>query len=393
MQQITLLGATGSIGQQTLAVIALHPERFRVLALTAYSDVTGLLQQCQRFKPRYAVLVDDASAQQLAMQVRTAGLTTEVLSGNAALSEIAGLDAADYVVAGIVGAAGLLPTLAAVRAGKKVLIANKEPLVMAGELFMTAVREAQATLLPIDSEHNAIFQCLPSCSVTGATPVGINKVILTASGGALRHLPLNALADVTPAQACAHPNWNMGDKITIDCATMLNKGFEVIEAHHLFALPLAKIDVILHPQSIVHSLVEYIDGSLLAQLGSPDMRIPIANALAWPQRIHSGAQLLNLLQVAQLDFQPICEQRYPAFRLALQAAAQGGTTPAILNAANEVAVQAFLQQRIAYPQIYHLLQEVLANMPTRAGTDLDSILDSDQQTRRVAHATIDAWAT
>ena len=379
MKQLTVLGATGSIGRQTLDIVAAHYQDYAITALTANSDVDTLLSQCLQFKPQFAVVVDEQAAQQLRTALQ--GQATEVLSGAPALAEVASLDAVDIVVAGIMGAAGLLPTLAAVNAGKRVLLANKEPLVMAGQTFIQAAKRSGAELMPVDSEHNAIFQCLPSDSLVGQPAAGVSRLIVTASGGALRDHPLAELSDVTPQQACAHPNWSMGDKITIDSATMLNKGFEVIEAHHLFAMPADKIDVLIHPQSIVHALVEYDDGSVLAHLGHHDMRIPIAHALAWPARISSGAKRLNLLELAELQFKPLDHQRYPCFQLALDALAVGGSMPAILNAANEEAVAAFLQQKIGYTVIYMILNEVLSRMTAQNTDDLDSILAVDKETR------------
>jgi 1-deoxy-D-xylulose-5-phosphate reductoisomerase len=374
---ITVLGATGSIGMSTLDVVARHPDRFRVVALTAHTDVETLAGQCERFQPRFAVMADPSAAERLRARLKPRVPEVEVLGGHEALAEIAGLAEADYVMAAIVGSAGLLPTLAAAAAGKRVLLANKEALVMSGALFMRTVRENHAILLPIDSEHNALLQCMPDNYSTGQAPRGVKGIMLTASGGPFRTMPMNRLATVTPEQACAHPNWDMGRKISVDSATMMNKGLEVIEAGWLFDLPIDRIRVVLHPQSILHSLVEYQDGSVLAQLGNPDMRIPISHALGWPERIESGAKPLDLLTVGILQFEPPDLQRFPCLALAGQAWGAGGTAPAILNAANEVAVQAFLERRLAFTSIPRVIEYALSQCVVHAADVLEIILEDD----------------
>ncbi|MFG0380072.1 1-deoxy-D-xylulose-5-phosphate reductoisomerase [Pseudomonas sp. zbq_18] len=384
-QQICVLGATGSIGLSTLDVIARHPERYQVFALTGFSRVAELKVLCLQHRPAFAVTADEASARVLREALRAAGLNTEVLAGEAGLCEVAAHPAVDAVMAAIVGAAGLRPTLAAVRAGKKVLLANKEALVMSGDLFMQAVQENGATLLPIDSEHNAIFQCLPVDHARGLKAVGVRRILLTASGGPFRETPLAELAHVSPEQACAHPNWSMGRKISVDSASMMNKGLELIEACWLFAANPDQVEVVIHPQSVIHSLVDYVDGSVLAQLGNPDMRTPIANALAWPERIDSGVAPLDLFAVARLDFQRPDEQRFPCLRLARQAAEVGGSAPAMLNAANEVAVAAFLEQRIRFPDIASMIEEVLQREAVTAVESLDAVFAADARARVLAH--------
>jgi 1-deoxy-D-xylulose-5-phosphate reductoisomerase len=381
---VTVLGSTGSIGINTLEVLRLHPGRFQVVALTANRDADGLYRQCLEWQPPYAVLSDVTAAQQLHERLRTAGSATEVLSGMAALEQVVSLRQTDYVMAAIVGAAGLAPTLAAVRAGKRVLLANKEALVMAGRIFMDEVRRHGAELLPIDSEHNALFQCLPA--ITGGTlaALGVTRLLLTGSGGPLRETPLAQLAAITPEQACAHPNWEMGRKISVDSATLMNKGLEVIEACWLFNAELEQIQVVVHPQSVIHSLVEYADGSVLAQLSNPDMRTPIAHALAWPQRMAAGVTALDLIQVGRLDFQaPDCN-RFPCLRLALTAMKAGGTAPAVLNAANEVAVQAFLERRLGFTDIPLVIEHALERMTVCEPLSLQIILESDRQARQFA---------
>ena len=383
-QQVTVLGATGSIGLSTLDVIARHPQRYQVFALTGFSRLAELEVLCLRFKPRYAVVPNKSAAQALQSALQGADLPTRVLVGEAGLCEVAAHPEVDAVMAAIVGAAGLPPTLAAVEAGKKVLLANKEALVMTGALFMQAVRRSGAVLLPIDSEHNAIFQCLPVDYVRGLAPVGVRRILLTASGGPFRQTPLDELQHVTPEQACAHPNWSMGRKISVDSASMMNKGLELIEACWLFAAKPAQIEVVIHPQSVIHSLVDYVDGSVLAQLGNPDMRTPISHALAWPERIDSGVAPLDLFAIARLDFQAPDEQRFPCLRLARQVADVGGTAPALLNAANEIAVQAFLERRIGFPQIASIIEDVLNLEPAVEVENLDSVLLADNRAR--AHA-------
>lgn len=384
-QQICVLGATGSIGLSTLDVIARHPERYQVFALTGFSRVAELKVLCLQHRPAFAVTADEASARVLREALRAAGLSTEVLSGEAGLCEVAAHPQVDAVMAAIVGAAGLRPTLSAVRAGKKVLLANKEALVMSGDLFMQAVRDSGSTLLPIDSEHNAIFQCLPVDHARGLEAVGVRRILLTASGGPFRETPLAQLAHVSPEQACAHPNWSMGRKISVDSASMMNKGLELIEACWLFAARADQIEVVIHPQSVIHSLVDYVDGSVLAQLGNPDMRTPIASALAWPERIDSGVAPLDLFSVARLDFQRPDEQRFPCLRLARQAAEVGGSAPAMLNAANEVAVAAFLERRIRFTDIASMIEEVLQHEAAVAVESLDAVFAADIQARSLAN--------
>lgn len=381
---LTILGSTGSIGISTLDVVARHPDRFRVLALTAHSKADNLFEQCLSFKPRYAVLLDEAAAAQLSQKIAAAGLDTEVLCGMEALEFVSSLPEVDAVMAAIVGAAGLRPTLAAARAGKKILLANKETLVMAGRIFMDAVRLHGATLLPIDSEHNAIFQALPHSYSGDLAASGVSKILLTASGGPFRNTPLNELQQVTPEQACAHPNWVMGRKISVDSATMMNKGLEVIEAHWLFNAPADAIQVVVHPQSVIHSLVQYVDGSVLAQLGNPDMRTPIAYALAYPERIEAGVAPLDLAKVATLNFTAPDFVRFPCLALAYQALRAGGTAPAVLNAANEVAVAAFLDKKLAFLAIPRLIEDVLAALPAAIVNTLDDVLAADEAARATA---------
>ncbi|MDH3870637.1 MAG: 1-deoxy-D-xylulose-5-phosphate reductoisomerase [Gammaproteobacteria bacterium] len=387
---ITVLGATGSIGVNTLDVVSRYPGRFNVIALTANTDVEALAGQCERFLPRYAAMADPDAAERLAAVLRNTAPDVRVLGGRDALVEVAGLPAVDFVMAAIVGAAGLLPCLEAAKRGKRVLLANKEALVMSGALFMQAVRDNDAVLLPIDSEHNAILQCMPDNYTAGHAPRGVRKIMLTASGGPFRTLPVSKLAGVTPAQACAHPNWEMGRKISVDSATMMNKGLEVIEAGWLFDLPLEKIKVLIHPQSILHSMVEYDDGSVIAQLGNPDMRIPITHALAWPERIDSGAAQLDLAAVGSLQFEDPDRARFPCLELACHAWRQGGTAPAILNAANEVAVQAFLDKQISFTSIPRLIEHAMERCTVHDGTSLQVILEDDAAARRQARDYIDS---
>ncbi|MBI3903442.1 MAG: 1-deoxy-D-xylulose-5-phosphate reductoisomerase [Nitrosomonadales bacterium] len=381
---LTILGSTGSIGASTLDVVARHPDRYRVTALTAQCRDEILFEQCLRFKPRYAVLLDEAAAARLKQKLSVAALDTEVLHGMEALERVSSLPEVDAVMAAIVGAAGLRPTLAAARAGKKILLANKETLVMAGAVFMDAVRASGSVLLPIDSEHNAIFQSLPRDYAGDMAASGVSKILLTASGGPFRNTPLSELQSVTPEQACAHPNWSMGKKISVDSASMMNKGLEVIEAHWLFNVPADVIEVVVHPQSVIHSLVQYVDGSVLAQLGNPDMRTPIAYALAWPERIAAGVAPLDLYKVAQLDFTAPDFARFPCLGLAYQALRAGGTAPAVMNAANEVAVAAFLERRISFTAIPRLIEDVLASLPVSAVNTLDDVLGADVAARAAA---------
>jgi 1-deoxy-D-xylulose-5-phosphate reductoisomerase len=383
-QQITILGATGSIGVSTLDVIRRHPDRYGVYALCAHSQVDKLFAQCLEFKPAMAVLGDAHRAAELADKCRQAGLDTEVRHGVEALIDVSSAADVDAVMAAIVGAAGLEPTLAAARAGKKIMLANKEVLVMAGELFMHAVREHGATLLPVDSEHNAIFQSLPADFGQGLAACGVRRILLTASGGPFRNTPLSDLAHVTPEAACAHPNWVMGRKISVDSASMMNKGLEVIEAHWLFAAQADQIQVVVHPQSVIHSLVDYVDGSVLAQLGHPDMRTPIAYALAYPERIEAGVPSLDLFKIGRLDFFPPDFERFPCLRLAFDVLAAGGTAPAILNAANEIAVAAFLEGQLSFLGIPHLIAETLAQLPATAGSSLPEVISADAGARRLA---------
>ncbi|MBD3670704.1 MAG: 1-deoxy-D-xylulose-5-phosphate reductoisomerase [Gammaproteobacteria bacterium] len=381
---VTVLGSTGSIGVSTLDVMARHPDRFTAIALSANTQVERLFQQCLAHRPRYAVMVDEAAAEKLAQKIKSEGLETEVLSGVEGLERIASLDEVDQVMAAIVGAAGLAPTLAAARAGKRVLLANKEALVMSGDIFLSEVRRAGAELLPIDSEHNAIFQSMPTDFAKGLEQAGVERILLTASGGPFRTTPVDELAHVTPAQACAHPNWEMGRKISVDSATMMNKGLEVIEACWLFQTDASKVQVVIHPQSVIHSMVQYCDGSVLAQLGNPDMRTPIAHAMAWPTRMDSGVQELNIFDVARLDFEEPDLTRFPCLRLAYEAIEAGGTAPAILNAANEVAVDAFLDERLAFLDIPRVIEATLERVPHQAANSLSSILDDDQSARDMA---------
>ncbi len=384
MKGITVLGSTGSIGLSTLDVIARHPDRYRVVALTANNNVDDLCQQCLDIHPVYAVMADEQGADNLAHRLQSEAPDIQVLSGVEGLEHVAQLPEVDYVMAAIVGAAGLLPALSAVRAGKRLLLANKEALVVSGQLFMDEAEQHGAEILPIDSEHNAIFQCMPTGYAKGLADVGVRRILLTASGGPFRQTAAEALALVTPEQACAHPNWSMGRKISVDSATMMNKGLEVIEACWLFHTRPEKIKVVLHPQSVIHSMVEYTDGSVLAQMGNPDMRTPIAHALAWPERIASGVSSLDLFEVARLDFEsPDC-QRFPCLSLAYQAIEQGGTAPAILNAANEIAVAAFLDRRMGFMAIPKVVEMTLSAIPATIPRSLDELLSADAQARIVA---------
>jgi 1-deoxy-D-xylulose-5-phosphate reductoisomerase len=385
---ITILGSTGSIGKNTLDVVSRHQDRFRIAALTANSDVDTLEQQCALWRPEYAAMSHHDSAQQLVERLQARGLDTQVLSGVDGLQRVASLDQVDTVVAGIVGAAGLLPTLAAARAGKRVLLANKEALVMSGRLFMEAVHNNGATLLPVDSEHNAIFQCMPHQQNGEPGHSGINRILLTASGGPFRTLPLDRFKDITPEQAVSHPNWVMGQKISVDSATMMNKGLEVIEAHWLFDAAQELIEVVIHPQSIIHSMVSYADGSILAQLGNPDMRTPIAHCLGWPERIDSGVEPLDIFDVARLEFEKPDLQRFPCLGLCYQAMREGGSASIALNAANEVAVEAFLQNRIAFTAIAALIENVLDKITKTDANTLDEILAADRDAREIARSQV-----
>ncbi len=382
--QITILGATGSIGLSTLDVVARHPDRYVVFALTGFSRLAELRALCLKHRPRYAVVSDQAQARILQDQLHADGVSTRVLDGEGGLSEVAAHPEVDVVMAAIVGAAGLKPTLAAVQSGKRVLLANKEALVMSGALFMQALRDSGAVLLPIDSEHNAIFQCLPTDYSQGLGTVGVRRILLTASGGPFREMAPDLLSDVTPEQACAHPNWSMGRKISVDSASMMNKGLELIEACWLFDARPHQVEVVIHPQSVIHSMVDYVDGSVLAQLGNPDMRTPIAHALAWPERIESGVSALDLLRVGRLDFQAPDDRRFPCLRLARTAAEVGGTAPAMLNAANEVAVDAFLNRRIRFTEIASIIDDVLNHEASVPTVCLEDVLAADRRARDVA---------
>jgi len=384
-QRLVILGSTGSIGTSTLDVVARHPHRFAVHALTANRNVDKLFRQCQAFRPALAIMGEAQAAAQLHARLRAAKLRTQVSSGVDALCEAARSGECDTVVAAIVGAAGLLPTFTAAQAGKKILLANKEALVMSGALFMRAVRTSAAVLLPVDSEHNAIFQCLPRAS---GSNLGVERLILTASGGPFRTRPVATLDDVTPDQACAHPNWAMGRKISVDAATMINKGLEVIEAHWLFDMPAERIDVLIHPQSIIHSMVVYSDQSVLAQLGNPDMRTPIAHALAYPERIASGVTPLNLAQIATLTFELPDMARFPCLHLACEVIRDGGGASVILNAANEVAVEAFLAGRIRFTAIERVIGETLQRVPVVEAQCIEDVLEMDRRARVLAHEAI-----
>ncbi|MCR4300158.1 MAG: 1-deoxy-D-xylulose-5-phosphate reductoisomerase [Sulfuricaulis sp.] len=381
---VTVLGSTGSIGINTLDVLARHPDRYRIVALTANTQVDRLFDQCQRFLPQKAVMLDSRAAARLKEKIRNQKLDIDVLSGADGLNAVATHPRSHIVVAAIVGAAGLLPTLNAVRAGKRVLLANKESLVVSGHVFIEEAQRCGAELLPVDSEHNAIFQCMPDGFSAGTAAPSVRRIFLTCSGGPFRGSSQESLVSVTPEQACAHPNWVMGRKISVDSATLMNKGLELIEACWLFGVSPDQIEIIIHPQSVIHSLVEYIDGSVLAQLGNPDMRTPIAHALAWPERIESGVKSLNLLEVARLDFESPDLTRFPCLRLAYDAARGGGTMPAILNAANEVAVQAFLDRRIGFTDIPLVIEHVLSEIPASHDNRLEVVLSDDMRARDVA---------
>jgi len=385
---VAILGSTGSVGEHTLDVIARHPDRFRVVALGAHRNVTKLAEQCLRFDVPVAAMADAPAASQLAEQLHARGARTRVLSGAAALDEIASLPDVSHVMAAIVGAAGLPSTLAAARAGKHLLLANKESLVMAGPLLMRLVRASGATLLPIDSEHNAVFQCLPRDSRCGETPAGVKRILLTASGGPFLDADARRLENVTPDQACAHPNWVMGRKISVDSATLMNKGLEFIEACLLFGVQASQVEVLIHRESIVHSLVEYVDGSVLAQLGAPDMRTPIAHALAWPERVSSGVQSLDLVRVGKLRFEAPDLRRFPSLGLAQEAARAGGSRPASLNAANEVAVAAFLEGGLNFAQIPAVIESVMTTTSGGEIRDLDDVLAADAEARARASSLI-----
>jgi 1-deoxy-D-xylulose-5-phosphate reductoisomerase len=400
--RVVVHGSTGSIGVNTLDVLSRHADRFELFALSANQNDEKMLAQCQRYHPKKAVMVDHAAAERLAQAVKAAGLEVEVSGGEAALDELSKAVDVDTVVCGIVGAAGLSSTLSAVESGKTVLIANKEPLVMMGRTILDLAIERGATIIPVDSEHNAIFQCLPAKSqannsgFTAGSP-GIRRILLTASGGPFRAWPLDEFHCITPAQAMAHPNWDMGPKISVDSATMMNKGLELIEACALFSLSPEQIEIIVHKQSVIHSMVEYVDGSILAQMGSPDMRIPIAHALGWPNRLHSGASFLDIIALGEFNFESVDHQRFPAIALCQHAAAQGGLVPAVMNAANEVAVAAFIAEQIAFDKIAVVIAVVINSLATsddlsHADLSLPSVLAADALARDRTTATIQKMA-
>lgn len=391
-QGISILGSTGSIGESTLKVLALHPGRYHVIALSAHNNFTRLAEQCQQHQARYAVISNPDKAVDLLAALNTLGCTAEVLAGRDALSEVVCLDETEVVMAAIVGAAGLEPTLQAVQHGKRLLLANKESMVIAGELFRKAAVENSATIIPVDSEHNALFQALPENFDTGLEQVGVEQLILTASGGPFLHTEYAALKNITPEQACKHPNWDMGRKISVDSATLMNKGLEVIEARWLFNARPEQIAVIVHPQSIVHSMVAYRDGSVLAQLGLPDMRTPIAHALAWPQRIESGVNRLNFTEMQNLEFYEPDLERFPGLGLAFQVLKAGGNAPVIFNAANEIAVDAFLHHRIGFLQIAAVVAAAMERCKQGKIADLDAVLEFDRVAREVTGQVITALA-
>jgi 1-deoxy-D-xylulose-5-phosphate reductoisomerase len=386
LQQLTILGATGSIGVSTLDVVAQHPERYQIFALTGHSQAVVLAKQCLAFNPRYAVMTGSVAAAELSALLLGKGLRTEVLVGVEALAMVASHGQVDVVMAAIVGAAGLSPALAAATAGKRLLLANKESLVVAGQLFMDAVVDNNCVLLPIDSEHNAIFQALPATFRRGdCQSSGVAKILLTASGGPFRTWDKSRLAGVTVEQACAHPNWSMGQKISVDSATLMNKGLELIEACWLFGVEPSQVDVVVHPQSVIHSMVQYIDGSVIAQMGNPDMRTPIAYGLAWPERIGSGVSPLDLVTTARLDFEAPDLERFPCLRLAAEAYSRAGSAPCVLNAANEVAVAAFLRGGLGFAQIPELIERVVDVLPATEAQSLEVLLDADARARELAN--------
>ena len=384
MRGIAILGSTGSIGLSTLDVVARHADRYDVVALSANTDVEGMLAQCRRFRPQLVAMADPDSAAALSGRLADAGLRIDVMSGTAGLEAVATHPEASDVMAAIVGAAGVLPTLAAARSGRRILLANKEALVVSGALFMAAVAESGAELLPIDSEHNAIFQCLAPGFRDGLGRVGVRRILLTASGGPFRDWDIAALEHVTPEQACAHPNWEMGRKISVDSATMMNKGLEVIEARWLFDAAPEQIDVVVHPQSVIHSMVQYVDGSVLAQLGNPDMRTPISHALAWPERHAAGVEDLDLCAVGRLEFHPPDFERFPCLGLAYQALRAGSTATVVLNAANEVAVAHFLAGRLGFTRIAEVVERTLSAARLGPADDIDALMGADGEARRLA---------
>jgi len=380
-QGVCVLGSTGTIGVNTLDVIKRHAEKYAVIALTANQGDEKLYQQCIEFNPQFAVLVNEDAAQRLQSKLETANVNTQVLSGVESLEKVASLQQVDQVMAAIVGAAGLLPTLAAARAGKRILLANKEALVMSGDIFMKEVEKHNAQLLPIDSEHNAIFQCMPTHFEAGLEKVGVNKILLTASGGPFRTRDINTLHNVTPEEAVAHPNWVMGQKISVDSATMMNKGLEVIEACWLFNTQPSMIQVVLHSQSVIHSMVSYNDGSVLAQMGNPDMRTPIAHAMAWPERMISGVEPLDVFEVAKLEFEKPDFKRFPCLAMAYNVLNEGGTATTILNAANEIAVDAFLNKQLSFTNIPKVIEKTLENITKVEADSLQTILQADSDAR------------
>jgi len=384
MKGLCILGATGSIGVNTLDVAARNPDKYKIVALSANSQVERLVEQCEQYSPEYAVMANDEAAEQLEKKLKSKNSSVKVLSGLEGLETIASLPQVDYVMAAIVGAAGLKPTLAAARSGKRILLANKEALVMSGQIFMDEVKKNNAVLLPIDSEHNAIFQCLPKDYEKGLAESGITKILLTGSGGPFRTKALSELTNITPDEACAHPNWSMGRKISVDSATMMNKGLEIIEACWLFNTNPDNIQVVIHPQSVIHSMVQYTDGSVLAQLGQPDMRTPIAHALAWPERIESGVEKLDLFSIAKLEFEQPDYERFPCLRLAEESIRKGGTAPTILNAANEVAVASFLDNELKFTDIAYIVEQTLTNLTSRPANSLTEILEDDLAARKEA---------
>ncbi len=391
MKGICILGATGSIGVSTLDVAARHPDQYRVIALTANTNIDVLFEQCLVHHPEYVVVVAEDNVESFKEKIASSPVADiKVLTGADALQQVATLDTVDSVMAAIVGAAGLLPTLAAARAGKTILLANKEALVMSGDIFMRAIAESGAHLLPIDSEHNAIFQCMPGGYEAGTKAAQARRILLTASGGPFRETPVEELHDVTPEQAVAHPKWDMGRKISVDSATMMNKGLELIEACLLFNLSADDIQVVIHKQSIIHSMVDYVDGSVLAQMGNPDMRVPIAHAMAWPDRFDSGVEPLNIFDVKQLDFEEPNLERFPCLRLAHEAVKAGGIMPTVLNAANEIAVDAFLNERVRFTDIAGIIEKTMSGFVAESAESLDVILQADQQARVVAEGVIES---
>ena len=397
MRHICVLGATGSIGVNTLQVVRSHPDLFTVKALTAHSNIEVLAKQCIEFKPELAVVGSASAAEALQDLLKAAHIKTDVQYGPQALAIASTLASVDTVMAAIVGAAGLVPTIEAAKLGKRILLANKESLVMAGDIFMAAIAQSGAELLPIDSEHNAIYQCLPDANTSNGGArgqygsLGVKEILLTASGGPFRNYSVDQLASVTPDQACAHPNWVMGRKISVDSATMMNKGLEVIEAHYLFGLPAEQIKVLIHPQSVIHSMVRYLDGSVIAQLGQPDMKTPIAYGLGWPNRIDGGVEELDFLKLSQLHFEEVDNEKFPSLKLAYQALTMGGLMPTVLNAANEVAVEAFLQQKIKFTQIADVVAKTLDQFSVSPAHDLDVILAADQESRVQAERVIKGY--